>query len=446
MFAELEILLGLWLLVGFRPVLGRVAAMGCFTLFVAMNVRQIREGSESCGCLGQIEVDPWYVLAFDLAALAALWSWQPRSRQAQPMGFNPVPHETTRRWWRLSVAILLTAVGFLAGAVVLRHTMLSASELARSIEIDHLTHDFGDADQAQSLTHSFTLRNVGEKPIEFTLVHSTCGCATTEDIVGRVLQPGQSLEVKTELRTGDYDGLRTARLLVYYRIPAERGSAYIPFDLSANVITDYWVRPTLVDFGEISDSKPRTRTVRLRPNRMRDVRIERLESADPSISTRLASRPNEEGDLEFDVTFSAAALSRSTPVSATVGIHTNCPCAPLTLVLVQAVFRPPVEAIPSAIIVPSGQSGKRRHEIQLRSSRPIQHAGVSCSVRGANSEVMTTSTGQFDRIIVELPPDDGKALSGQVKIDVRCLGVQGALEAHSLSVPIERFPAPRKDP
>lgn len=73
---ELELCLGLWLLVGVYPRQSRVAALLCYTAFAAVSLQQALVGKASCCCFGGLPVRPWYTLLFDLAAVAALWHWR----------------------------------------------------------------------------------------------------------------------------------------------------------------------------------------------------------------------------------------------------------------------------------------------------------------------------------------------------------------------------------
>jgi hypothetical protein len=77
-----ELLLGLWLSSGFRPVLAHRLAVGCFVAFSCFSLIQAVRGAESCGCFGPVRVSPWHILFFDLAAVALLWVLKPAPGRA----------------------------------------------------------------------------------------------------------------------------------------------------------------------------------------------------------------------------------------------------------------------------------------------------------------------------------------------------------------------------
>jgi len=69
---ECEVVLGVWLFSGLYRRQGWAVALGCFGLFAAVTLAKAVRGDASCGCFGRVAVDPWYTLALDLTAVAAL--------------------------------------------------------------------------------------------------------------------------------------------------------------------------------------------------------------------------------------------------------------------------------------------------------------------------------------------------------------------------------------
>jgi hypothetical protein len=74
---ELELALGLGLLLGLYPRQARFAALACFTTFGVVSLQQALAGRASCSCFGALNVRPWYTFLFDVAAVVALGQWHP---------------------------------------------------------------------------------------------------------------------------------------------------------------------------------------------------------------------------------------------------------------------------------------------------------------------------------------------------------------------------------
>ena len=78
-----EIFLGLWLLSGALPTAARRTAIGCFTLFASYAFWEALAGKVSCGCFGQVRVNPWITTALDAAMVVLLIAFR-----REPSGGN----------------------------------------------------------------------------------------------------------------------------------------------------------------------------------------------------------------------------------------------------------------------------------------------------------------------------------------------------------------------
>lgn len=72
-----ELGIGLWMLLGGFPVMSWIAALLCFVTFAGISLHQAVSGAESCGCFGQIELNPWLILLFDLSSAVVLGVCRP---------------------------------------------------------------------------------------------------------------------------------------------------------------------------------------------------------------------------------------------------------------------------------------------------------------------------------------------------------------------------------
>jgi hypothetical protein len=74
---EWEVVLGLFLLFGRSEFYRWLLVFLTFLSFAFVSGALGIKGAASCGCLGRIHVNPWWMLVFDLAALAVLLSMRP---------------------------------------------------------------------------------------------------------------------------------------------------------------------------------------------------------------------------------------------------------------------------------------------------------------------------------------------------------------------------------
>jgi methylamine utilization protein MauE len=102
---EVEWAMGLWLLTGLHPEQTRHAATACFAAFACIALTKAMGGETSCGCFGRLTISPWYTLAFDIAALAALRAFRPPPSPPRTIRSDP------RRFVRCVTWLALATVG-----------------------------------------------------------------------------------------------------------------------------------------------------------------------------------------------------------------------------------------------------------------------------------------------------------------------------------------------
>ena len=127
---ELEIGLGIWLLVGAKSLWLWRAAMALFAGFAGVSLYTVWQGFESCGCFGRLVIAPEWALTVDFAALMLLVSFPPKSIHSDSVvGLGLLP---TKRREMLAVVCLSCLLGFpsaMAMAFYAPATVNAAGEL-----------------------------------------------------------------------------------------------------------------------------------------------------------------------------------------------------------------------------------------------------------------------------------------------------------------------------
>jgi hypothetical protein len=109
---ELELVLGVWLLWGGWPRAAWWAAVAVFSTFASVALFKALRGDATCGCLGSLAIDPWWMFACDVCALALL-AWcrhgvhrAPQSPGVRTPGASQARFSSDRRDNQGSLAIL----------------------------------------------------------------------------------------------------------------------------------------------------------------------------------------------------------------------------------------------------------------------------------------------------------------------------------------------------
>ena len=81
----LEIVLGLWLLLGHKPVITRKLVYLCFTAFLGVSLAKALARESSCGCFGPVPMNPWITAGMDALVLLALLLFRPAQSDRTPI-------------------------------------------------------------------------------------------------------------------------------------------------------------------------------------------------------------------------------------------------------------------------------------------------------------------------------------------------------------------------
>jgi len=104
-----ESFLGLWLTSGALLRAARRVAIGCFGVFACFAFHEAVSGRASCGCFGQVHVNPWFTFAFDVSLVAMLTFF------GKPGGGKAQSSRWAQRKWPVAFA---AAVGLAIGVTV----------------------------------------------------------------------------------------------------------------------------------------------------------------------------------------------------------------------------------------------------------------------------------------------------------------------------------------
>ncbi|MCS7016134.1 MAG: DUF1573 domain-containing protein [Gemmatales bacterium] len=187
--AYLEFLLGTWLLTG----LGRRAAWWAATAFfatvLAVAAYQGWTGQASCGCLGQVQVHPWTMVAVDAAVLTALLL----SRRQWCRDEFPALAVGRIRWIGLTIVCFL-GLALAAWMLTSQDTNLLARLRGEVVTLRPFLTDLGTAPAGTWQSFRIEVHNSGATPVRIVggSIHCACRIANT---VPLTVPPGGQLEL-----------------------------------------------------------------------------------------------------------------------------------------------------------------------------------------------------------------------------------------------------------
>lgn len=204
---QFEILLGIWLLSGWKQAGSWLATVITFTGFAAYSLYAALIGQTSCGCFGKLPVSPWYAFALDLGVLLILGLCRPLRQDLWP--------SSAAEWRSIAGDTCLVAieVAALFGILTLAAYVFvgsPAAALARlrgeevSVYPDFV--DLGTGESGEIKVAQVEIVNRTNRPIRVVGGTSDCSCTVLGDLPVE-LGPGDVRSISVQMRMPKSSGL-----------------------------------------------------------------------------------------------------------------------------------------------------------------------------------------------------------------------------------------------
>jgi hypothetical protein len=207
---EVESVLGLWLLSGWSLRTSWLLCLAFFASMAAISIYLVLEGQESCGCFGQIMVNPWLTFFLDLGAVALLLFCRPESSGEVPSGIRARTLKTAV----VAGPILILILGaFLVSADKDVAGML-AQLRGESITVEPPVTYVGEGRAGDVRNFTIELTNHAAHAIHCIGGTTSCSCIATRDFPVE-LRPAETRPIQVTMRFRGGGGLFQHRFVFY---------------------------------------------------------------------------------------------------------------------------------------------------------------------------------------------------------------------------------------
>jgi hypothetical protein len=280
-----------------------------------------------------------------------------------------------------------------------------------------IAHNFGEVPHGTVCSHTFTVTNIYDTPIQIIEVRKSCTCLDFVPL-SKMLQPNESGPFTVTMNAGKFVGANSQTFYVTFG-PKFVSTAVVR--LSAVSKTDVSVNPGAVAFGTVAPGAKAAQAVKVEyKGRMRDWRI--TEAVTPhgpfDVQVRETDRGGPlRGGAEYTVTVALKPTAPPGPLADTLTLKTNDPANPVIALAVSGAVAVPLEVSPARVrfdAVPVGQSATKR--VLVRAARPFRILGVDGAAGDVTVELPTTATPlPLHTITVKYDP----ARPGPVALELR---------------------------
>lgn len=242
-----------------------------------------------------------------------------------------------------------------------------------------ITHDFGDVPHGTLCTHTFTVTNPYDAPMQVVKVRGSCTCLGVQEFT-RVLGPFESAPFTVTMNTAKFVGADTKTLYVEFG-PKYASTAILK--LSANSRTEVQVNPGAVAFGSVARGARVSQAVRVEFKG--DKRGWKLTEAVPpagplEVEFREVGRGGPlRGGAEYLVTVSLKPTAPPGPISGQITLKTNDPANPLVQLAVTGQVLAPLVVDPERVRLTAAAGGPPATAsvlVRAASTKPFKITGV----------------------------------------------------------------------
>lgn len=187
---QAEILLGMWLILGWWRVTAFTLACLLLTIFTMLSLSSFLRGQSDCGCFGNLKVHPGMTAAVNLAALGLLTLSRPQMKW------------TENRGTVIAVASLTALTGGLAwvadGPV---GNQLLARWQGRTVALRSSVVEAGEATEGTVRQFRVVVTNSGSRDVRIVGGNVDCSCTTTQNLPVTVPAFGEvTIEIELKFR------------------------------------------------------------------------------------------------------------------------------------------------------------------------------------------------------------------------------------------------------
>ncbi len=119
------------------------------------------------------------------------------------------------------------------------------------VKAEPVSLDLGEIGTGQVAKGVIRLINTGDKPMTVLNCKANCGCTTTNCPRNKELQPGESVEVKVEMKGGAIGGRRQSKRVDF----VIEGQPILRVPVSVAVVAYVEIAPKIIDLTETSDGR-----------------------------------------------------------------------------------------------------------------------------------------------------------------------------------------------
>jgi hypothetical protein len=295
-----------------------------------------------------------------------------------------------------------------------------------------VTHDFGEVPHGTLLSHTFTVTNIYDVPVQVTEVRKSCTCLNYTPLT-KALQPNETADFVVTMDAGKFVGFNAQTFYVTF------GPKYVStatLRVQATSRTEVSVTPGAVAFGTVPQGSKAAQSVTVKyGGRARDWKLTEVMPVKGPFEVKVTEVGRGgplRGGAEYQVDVALKPTAAPGPLSEQVAIRTTDPAHPVVHVSVTGAVAAPVELNPGRVRFDGAAVGKPlTQRVLVRAAKPFRVLAVDGAGDGITVEVANGGAATpVHFLTVTFSPKAAGAVS-------RTLQVRTDLDGGTVALPVD---------
>lgn len=344
------------------------------------------------------------------------------------------------RWRRRSMPALQlcswsVALGLWGGtAAAQTPNSVGGGPVGPRIQFAAPVHDFGRMKNGETVKHSYVFTNTGDRLLEVSHVHASCGCTTSGEH-SRQVEPGKTGTIPIQFSSGSFHGDVTKMITVTCN---DATQPTVMLQLKAHIWKPIEVVPPLATLHVTTESPSNATTLRIVNNEETPLTLSEVESSNPAFAAELkTTQPGKEFEL---IVRTVPPLSNGM-LQGQISMKTSSADVPVLNLTAWANVQPAIMVTPAQIILPAAPMATlKSYTILVRNNATnamvLRDPAVNAS--GVEVELKEHQPGRYSSLTVTFPAGFEIAPGETVELSLKSNHPQLPV----IKVPVQQSPRP----
>jgi hypothetical protein len=295
-------------------------------------------------------------------------------------------------------------------------------------------YDFGKMKNGETVKYSYVFTNIGDRLLEVSNVHASCGCTTSGEY-SRQVEPGKTGNIPIQFSSGSFHGDVTKMITVTCN---DATQPTVMLQLKAHIWKPVEIIPQFAALQVTMESPLNTTTVRIVNNEETPLMLSAPQSSNPAFAAELkTTQPGKEYEL---VVRTVPPLPTGT-VQGQISMKSSSTNLPVVNITAWANVQPSVMVTPAQIVLPATPlANLKPYTILIRNNatNSLVLTDPTVNAQGVEVHLKEFQPGRYFSLTVTFPAGFEIAPGDSIELSLKSNHPQFPV----IKVPIQQSPRP----